>query len=215
MPRAQISLVSMSLAAPNINADPVLFSGHPPPAYVRSELEECITLLANKASPTLKVGIKLPPYTYDAQFDIVINALCTVSPKLGDHPISFLTSTNTLGQGLVFSEQIKEVEGATMAQGVKSDVLALPGGYGGLAGAAVHNISLGSIFPDFLPLTHVLPSLDFQERSSTLHAAQELIRSHTEEHLYNRGWRRRGHSRSGKVQDRGSISCGTFRNLSL
>ncbi|KAM0747484.1 FMN-linked oxidoreductase [Meredithblackwellia eburnea MCA 4105] len=132
------------------NASCPNFRGHPPPAYVESELRDYFALLAAHASPTLKVGMKLPPYTYDGQFDFIIAALSTVSPKEGsgktEHPITFLTSTNTLGQGLVFSKQIKEIPGATMAQGKKDDLFAVPGGFGGLAGAAVHQISLGNVY---------------------------------------------------------------------
>lgn len=122
-----------------------LAAGHPPPAYVESELTSFVKLLASSASPTLLVGIKLPPYTYDSQFDSVINALSSVSsPSRSDHPISFLCSTNTLGQGLVFAPQIVELEGNAVAQKRKPhEQFALPGGFGGLAGAAVHQISLG------------------------------------------------------------------------
>ncbi|KAL8278362.1 hypothetical protein RQP46_009254 [Phenoliferia psychrophenolica] len=125
------------------NASCPNFRGHPPPAYVDSELMQYFTLLAAKASPNLKVGMKLPPYTYDAQFDVVLAALHALSPASGEHPIAFLTATNTLGMGLVFGEQIEPIPSCKEAQGLKSDVFALPGPYGGLAGAAVHQISLG------------------------------------------------------------------------
>lgn len=87
-----------------------------------------LQLLAGRASPNLLLGIKLPPFTYHGesapafspakpwnaicesdnrtagadQFEAVIEALRVVakapSPS-APHPISFLTSTNTLGQG--------------------------------------------------------------------------------------------------------------------
>lgn len=130
------------------NASCPNFRGHPPPAYVESELASFLSLLASHSSPTLKVGVKLPPYTYDDQFTSVLSALTSVSPSSpsAPHPIAFLTSTNTLGQGLVFSEQIVQVASARGAQGPKEDLFALPGGFGGLAGAAVHQISLGNVY---------------------------------------------------------------------
>jgi dihydroorotate dehydrogenase (fumarate) len=148
------------------------FPGHPPPAYLEPSLLSYFQLLAAHASPTLKVGMKLPPYTYDGQFDIVIRSLEAVkSTQNGskDHPISFLTACNTLGQGpplyvlpspsgtdsasllcqgLVFGEQIVEVSSSSVAQKAKSDIFALPGGFGGLAGAATHQIALGYV-PSF------------------------------------------------------------------
>jgi dihydroorotate dehydrogenase (fumarate) len=118
--------------------------GHPPPAYVESELTAFVKLLASHSSPTLLVGIKLPPYTYESQFTSVISSLSSVSSPGKESPISFLSSTNTLGQGLVFAPQIVEIEGNAVAQKKKpQEQFALPGGFGGLAGAAVHQISLG------------------------------------------------------------------------
>lgn len=119
--------------------------GHPPPAYSEAELKDSLQLLVRHSSPTLRIGIKLPPYTYEAQFLSVIRALSTVSPtdKSMAHPISFLTATNTLGHGLVYSEQIVPVTRDSMSQDAKSALHALPGGYGGLAGAAIHQLSLG------------------------------------------------------------------------
>ncbi|GAA6028244.1 hypothetical protein JCM8097_006937 [Rhodosporidiobolus ruineniae] len=133
--------------AVEFNASCPNFRGHPPPAYVESELASFFRLLAKHASPTLNVGVKLPPYTYDGQFDAVVGALEAVKGGgKGEHPLSFLTATNTLGQGLVFGEQIEEVSTSSVAQKKKADLFALPGGWGGLAGAAIHQTSLGNIY---------------------------------------------------------------------
>ncbi|GAA5975477.1 hypothetical protein JCM11641_004279 [Rhodosporidiobolus odoratus] len=123
------------------------FRGHPPPAYNEAELTSFLALIARKSSPTLKVGVKLPPYTYDAQFDAVLRAFSAIPslPGQKEHPVSFLTATNTLGQGLVFGEQIVEVASSAVAQKKKDDLFALPGGWGGLAGASVHQTSLGTV----------------------------------------------------------------------
>lgn len=82
-------------------ADAIEPAGHPPPAYIESQLSTFLALLARYASPTLKVGIKLPPYTFQEQFDALLRCLVEVAGSRGgpEHPISFLTSTNTLGQG--------------------------------------------------------------------------------------------------------------------
>ncbi|GAA5828776.1 hypothetical protein JCM11251_005870 [Rhodosporidiobolus azoricus] len=121
--------------------------GHPPPAYSRTELAPFLALLAAHASPILKMGVKLPPYTYDGQFEAVIKAVEEVKGTgEAEHPVSFLTATNTLGQGLVFSDQIEEVPTSTVAQKKKADLFALPNPWGGLAGAAIHNTSLGNIY---------------------------------------------------------------------
>ncbi|BGP16501.1 hypothetical protein JCM10213_001162 [Rhodosporidiobolus nylandii] len=132
------------------NASCPNFRGHPPPAYVESELAAFLAVLAKHASATLKVGVKLPPYTYDGQFDAVIRALSatasTARTSQGEHPISFLTATNTLGQGLVVGEQVIEVASSSIAQKKKDDLFALPGGWGGLAGAAIHQTSLGNVY---------------------------------------------------------------------
>ncbi|BGP40359.1 dihydroorotate dehydrogenase [Rhodotorula kratochvilovae] len=145
----------ITLAA-EFNASCPNIPGHPPPAYVESELRAYVALLAEHASPTLKVGIKLPPYTYDEQFAAVVRALSAVSTQdaagkeAGEHPISFLTATNTLGQGLVFAPQIADVPGSVAqtraGKETEGEERALPGGgWGGLAGAAVHQLALGNI----------------------------------------------------------------------
>lgn len=49
--------VEHNVSCPNI-------VGHPPPAYYEEDLRTYLELLAEFASPQLKVGVKLPPYTY-------------------------------------------------------------------------------------------------------------------------------------------------------
>lgn len=136
--------VTKSTIAVEFNASCPNIKGHPPPAYDREELSLYVALLAQHASPNVKVGIKLPPYTYDGQFFSVVAALSQSSPKSGDHPISFLTATNTLGQGLVFSGQAVPTASAPLKS--SDDTFALPGGFGGLAGAALHQLALGNVY---------------------------------------------------------------------
>lgn len=94
--------------------------------------------------------MKLPPFTYIDQFNAVISALQKFSPPatnpISPHPISFLTSTNTLGSGLVFEDQANEVSDNSnvIEVGSKGKEFALPdNGFGGLAGKAIHQLSLG------------------------------------------------------------------------
>ena len=170
----------VTLAA-ELNASCPNIKGHPPPAYFEKDLAEYLELLAKHASPTVKVGVKLPPYTYvrlallarasrppnfgqlthypslsqDEQFQAVVRALSSVrstpSTPANEHPISFLTTTNTLGQGLVFTPQIVDAPlpgSSAQSRAMKDaalEVHALPGGWGGLAGAAVHQSSLGCV----------------------------------------------------------------------
>lgn len=134
--------IEMNASCPNI-------PGHPPPAYNQVGLESYFSLLSKYSGSYIKVGMKLPPFTYADQFNAVILALQKFSPPSTEssaHPISFLTSTNTLGSGLVFEEQAMEVsDGATSIEDeLKGKEYALPAeGFGGLAGLAIHQLSLG------------------------------------------------------------------------
>ncbi|GAA5983250.1 hypothetical protein JCM10908_000212 [Rhodotorula pacifica] len=151
--------VECNASCPNI-------PGHPPPAYNQEPLTEYLQLLASFASPNLLVGVKLPPFTYQDQFDSVIGALRSVGSASDErHPISFLTATNTLGQGLVFASQETSVprDVASSCRPLPADRLtALPSphslssaqqsstpnlssGWGGLAGSTIHQLSLGNV----------------------------------------------------------------------
>jgi dihydroorotate dehydrogenase (fumarate) len=124
-------LVEINLSCPNI-------VGKPSPAYSKEELDEYIKKLHHvrvnaEDQPAKKypdLGLKLPPFTYSAQFDHVIEALTAVQPC----PISFLTSTNTLGSAL--SLDTDENTAINTAEGT---------GIGGLAGQAIHPLSLGNV----------------------------------------------------------------------
>ncbi|TKA56836.1 hypothetical protein B0A53_01237 [Rhodotorula sp. CCFEE 5036] len=88
----EVIAVEFNASCPNI-------PGHPPPAYHQADLAEYMKLLASFASRNLLVGVKLPPFTYQDQFEAVVAALRSVgSPSETRHPIAFLTATNTLGQ---------------------------------------------------------------------------------------------------------------------
>ena len=80
----------------------------------------------------------------------MLRALEAVAPRdsAAPHPISFLTATNTLGQGLVFADQVSLAPRSSGAQQPdQAKTVALPdSGIGGLAGAHIHNLSLGNVF---------------------------------------------------------------------
>lgn len=105
-------LMEINLACPNV-------AGKPPPAYSEKELHAYLQALAAEAIEVQRssqadksardngplspeVGIKLPPYTYRDQFIATISALRAVEPC----PITFITTTNTLGSCLVLSESL-------------------------------------------------------------------------------------------------------------
>lgn len=87
---------------------------------------------------TLTIGLKLPPYTYWEQYLEALTVLDSLTEATNEKsPISFLSSTNTLGSSLLFTSQ-------TSAQGPST--FALPTPLGGLAGELLHPLALGNIY---------------------------------------------------------------------
>lgn len=94
---------------------------------------------------TLTIGLKLPPYTFRGQFDAMINELKGFIydyDGVRRNAFAFLTCTNTLGNSLLFPDQVHEV---FPAQGSESAEFAVPTAVGGLAGDALHALSLGNV----------------------------------------------------------------------
>jgi dihydroorotate dehydrogenase (fumarate) len=120
--------VEINLSCPNIPRVP-------PPAYATESLLSylIVTKRYYLEDPTLTIGLKLPPYTYETQFTALVSATWR---KRGDQGISFLTSTNTLGHGLVFNDQV---------DAEKTPGFALPSGVGGLGGTTIHPLSVGNV----------------------------------------------------------------------
>jgi dihydroorotate dehydrogenase (fumarate) len=120
--------VEVNLSCPNIPKVP-------PPAYNTESLLPylIVTKRYYLEDPTLIIGLKLPPYTYESQFSALISATWR---HRADQGVAFLTSTNTLGSGLVFNDQLKSGE---------SEDMALPTGWGGLGGATIHPLSVGNV----------------------------------------------------------------------
>jgi dihydroorotate dehydrogenase (fumarate) len=112
--------VEINLSCPNV-------PGVPPPAYDAEQLGLFLTALP--ADPPIPVGLKTTPYTHPGQFAMLVDALRAPTAR---GRISFITATNTLGTSTVFDAQGRPV-------------LPSAGGFGGLAGPAIHPLALGNV----------------------------------------------------------------------
>ncbi|KAF7310476.1 DHO-dh domain-containing protein [Mycena chlorophos] len=128
--------IEFNTSCPNIQ-------GSPPAGYTPRELRPLLLVLADAwaADPTLTIGLKLPPYVHAAEFAEVIHVLrglCTLEPGSGvaRSPIAYLACTNTLGNSLLFADQV---------QGNAAAEFAVPTALGGLAGESLHPLALGNV----------------------------------------------------------------------
>lgn len=131
--------MEVNLSCPNI-------AGKPPPAYDAARLAEYLEAVSDSKSTyrgrmatpdsVPKVGIKMPPYTYSGQFEMVVNSLKNAkSTEPGEGSvIDFITCTNTLGSSLVLDENGNPALSSEAGTGI-----------GGLAGAALHPLALGNV----------------------------------------------------------------------
>ena len=121
-------LMEINLSCPNI-------TGKEPAAYSRESLTQYLKALQQpnidqSIVGTVEIGIKLPPYTHKTQFDTLIDALLSVTSC----PLTFITSTNTLGSCLVLSDDLCPAVNSESGHGI-----------GGLAGDALHPLALGNV----------------------------------------------------------------------
>ncbi|KAH7930600.1 FMN-linked oxidoreductase [Leucogyrophana mollusca] len=130
--------VEFNPSCPNIK-------GHPPPSYHFSGVSPFLDVFAKAfwEDESLTIGLKLPPYVASTQFTEVIDGIAAYTrldpsgqPR---NPFAYFTCTNTLGNSLVFSELA--VDG-----GAGVNQFAVPPGLGGLAGEAIHSLSLGNVY---------------------------------------------------------------------
>jgi dihydroorotate dehydrogenase (fumarate) len=132
--------MEVNLSCPNI-------ADAPPPAYDPTQFEEYLEAISDSKSTyrgrmatpdsVPKVGVKLPPYTHAAQFDMVVAAMhkfVSSEPGEGGCVVDFVTCTNTLGSSLLLDGDNKPVLNSESGHGV-----------GGLAGAALHPLALGNV----------------------------------------------------------------------
>ncbi|KJR81337.1 dihydroorotate dehydrogenase (fumarate) [Sporothrix schenckii 1099-18] len=128
--------MEVNLSCPNIpNAPPPAYDGKALLSYLTA-IQGAVATVCAADGTTIPFGFKTPPYTHAGQFDVLIDALraSATSSSTGVCPISFLTSTNTLGSCLV------------LTAGESGPTPALPGGgIGGMAGAPLHPIALGNV----------------------------------------------------------------------
>lgn len=136
VPPHQLVGVELNASCPNI-------PGKPPPSYsvdallpLLLEMKEFNQRLALRGNPLMTMGMKLPPYVHSKQFEEVAAAIKSV----GANTISFITCTNTLGSSLLFAEQANGFDSPDIE-------FALPTTYGGMAGDAIHTLSLGYASP--------------------------------------------------------------------
>ncbi len=129
-------MMEINLSCPNIPSKP-------PPAYDGESLISYLTSLSHILNPVLSshpswkgihVGIKTPPYTHAGQFQTLLSALEASAELEGGCPITFITGTNTLGSCLVLDSDLKPALGSVNGTGI-----------GGLAGDALHPLSLGNV----------------------------------------------------------------------
>ena len=112
--------IEVNLACPNI-------PNIPPPAYSPTSLKPYLDMMSTFTlkDPTLTIGLKMAPYTYETQFTEFHKL---VSEYKG--VIAFLTCCNTLGTGFVLNDRLRP---------------AIPTGFGGLGGSVVHPLACGNV----------------------------------------------------------------------
>ncbi|VEI77952.1 Dihydroorotate dehydrogenase A (fumarate) [Mannheimia haemolytica] len=131
--------VKMSLAM-EINISCPNIPGKVSPAYSAEELLPYLNALQttleklNQGENALPIGIKIPPFTYQNQYDELMKGLLQAVENGENLPIAFITSTNTLGSSLVLNAG-KAVLNSEVGTGV-----------GGMAGTAIHALSLGNVY---------------------------------------------------------------------
>jgi dihydroorotate dehydrogenase (fumarate) len=154
--------MEVNLSCPNI-------PDKPPPAYNTDALFSYLTALKQEVAHQLEphtehphkgaihvpIGIKTPPYTYQDQFQQLINALLAsvnAEPAHLPCPISFITATNTLGSSLLLTPTIESTTSpptspvSSKPREVFHHTLnsATGTGIGGLAGTPLHPLALGT-----------------------------------------------------------------------
>ena len=136
--RARIA-VELNTSCPNITGATV-------PGHDLAVLAPLLHVLAayHAQDPTLTLGLKLPPYTDANAITALVRALRVVSSG-GRNPVAFLTSANTLGTCLLFSEQCY-LPGESASERGGEGGFAVPTGLGGLGGECVHALALGNVY---------------------------------------------------------------------
>ncbi|KAJ6569597.1 hypothetical protein B0H19DRAFT_1136174 [Mycena capillaripes] len=133
--------IEFNTSCPNIR-------DYAPTGYAFAALAPLLSVLADawRADPTLTLGLKLPPYVYTAQFAAVLDTLRGFSTPDARNPIAYLACTNTLGNALLFAEQVVAAGGEPAASAVGESAFAVPKALGGVAGDTLHALALGNVY---------------------------------------------------------------------
>merc|ERR1712137_1092713 len=96
------------------------------------------------------IGIKTPPYTYQDQYNGLLEALRASAHAEPDHlpcPVTFITSCNTLGSSLLLAPQLESSSDGRSHEVYHHTLESATGtGIGGLAGAPLHPLALGNVY---------------------------------------------------------------------
>lgn len=122
--------IELNTSCPNIR-------NSSPSGYAFTHLKPLLQVLANvyAEDSSLTIGLKLPPYVYQEQF---VEALEVLSELSSTSFIAFLTCCNTLGNSLLFPDQVIST--------TSENQFAVPTALGGLSGESVHALALGNVF---------------------------------------------------------------------
>ena len=151
--------MEINLSCPNI-------PGKPPPAYDSSSLLTYLEALKfeiqrqvhvdgasarpHKGDMHVPIGIKTPPYTYQDQYNGLLEALRASAHAEPDHlpcPVTFITSCNTLGSSLLLVPQLESSSDGRSHEVYHHTLESATGtGIGGLAGAPLHPLALGNVY---------------------------------------------------------------------
>ncbi|KAJ6627014.1 hypothetical protein B0H10DRAFT_1780574 [Mycena sp. CBHHK59/15] len=137
-PRFSQIAVEFNTSCPNIR-------GAAPTGYAFGSLVPLLSVLAEawRKDDTLTLGLKLPPYVYAGQFAGVLETLrglsCADASGKVRNPIAYFACTNTLGNSLMFADQVGS--GASVGS-----EFAVPTALGGLAGEPLHALALGNVY---------------------------------------------------------------------
>ncbi|KAJ4481084.1 hypothetical protein J3R30DRAFT_3669610 [Lentinula aciculospora] len=137
---APLVAVELNTSCPNV-------SSPSPSGYIPSSIYPLLRVLseAHMQDKSMTIGLKLPPYTFRGQFHAMISTLKEFNYEDANggqrNSFAFLTCTNTLGNSLLFPDQI--IEPLATARDTE---FAVPTTVGGLAGDAIHALSVGNVY---------------------------------------------------------------------
>jgi len=126
-----LAWAEINLSCPNI-------PDRPPPAYSAHAFEEYLRRLPQPRR--IPVGVKIPPYAHQQQFDDLLGVV-----ERYPETLAFITATNSLGGALHLSAPPPPLA-VDAAKAWQPTLPSAAGtGVGGLAGEAIHCLALGNV----------------------------------------------------------------------